>query len=212
MQVTQHHLVTELNFKFLHRFPRKVSIFTAKVTVRGSLLHHRSLQLNQSFLHCTVRVDMNGQWVRHANSRLGYPTRSIRGRAINFSCIFAREGAATVGTPSTVSVNNDFSTCQTRITMWSTNHETARRVQMIYRLVVEILLRYHSLDYMFHQVGMNLFVCNFIIVLSRNDHSVYSLWHHTTIFLFVFHSNLCLTIRANPVKSSIFADICELGA
>jgi len=62
------------------------------------------------------------------NKTLGNPTGSISGRSVDFGWIFAREGTTTMGTPATITINNNLSSSETSITMWSTNNETARGI------------------------------------------------------------------------------------
>ena len=44
-------------------------------------------------------------------------------------------------TPSTISVDNDLPSCQTSITLGAANHKCARRLEMVDRVIIEILGR-----------------------------------------------------------------------
>ena len=56
---------------------------------------------------------------------LGDPAGSVGRRAIDLGEVLAREGTSTVGTPTTVGVDDDLTTSETSVTLGSTNHETS---------------------------------------------------------------------------------------
>lgn len=66
----------------------------------------------------------------HQGLSLTDPTSSVCSRPIDLGEILSRESTPTVGSPSSVGVNDDFATGQTSITLRSTNNETTSRVDL----------------------------------------------------------------------------------
>jgi hypothetical protein len=64
------------------------------------------------------------------NQRLGNPAGGVGSRAIDLGEVLSGESTSTVGTPSTVGVDNDLATSETSITLGSTNNEAARRLDL----------------------------------------------------------------------------------
>lgn len=52
------------------------------------------------------------------HQRLGNPTCSISSRSVHLRVILPREGPTSVGPPTTVRVNDDFTSSQASITLW----------------------------------------------------------------------------------------------
>ncbi|ETV94787.1 hypothetical protein H310_11742 [Aphanomyces invadans] len=239
-----------LQLQFLDVFPGEVLVVAPKVTIGGGLLHNGALQLqvtldatrakvevllrdfNQvvvghTFLDGAVRVDVNGQGVRHTNGvrqlhndalgqtmvdqRLGNPASGVGGRTIDLGRVLAGESTATVGTPTAVGINDDLATGQTSITVRATNDETARRVQVVHGLVIEVLFRDDGENHVVHQVPVDLFVGHIRAVLGRDDNGVDTLGDHAAIDLLVFDRDLGLAIGADPVNSAVFAHFGQLG-
>lgn len=59
------------------------------------------------------------------DQRLGDPTTKVGSRAIDLGEILSRESTTTVGTPSTVGIDNDLATSQTSVTLRTTDDEEA---------------------------------------------------------------------------------------
>lgn len=58
-----------------------------------------------------------------SNEGLGDPTSGVRSRTINLREILSGESATTMGTPTTVGINDDLTPGQAGITLRSTNDE-----------------------------------------------------------------------------------------
>ncbi|MOA44863.1 hypothetical protein D3C78_1672000 [compost metagenome] len=100
---------------------------------------------------------------------------------------------------TTISINNDFATCETSIALRTANNETACRIDKIFSLPIEQLARYNRKNYLFPNVPLNLFQCNIFSVLSRYYNGI-----HTFGFsVHIFNRNLGLPIRTKIIKSTI---------
>ena len=64
-------------------------------------------------------------------------SRSISCRAVNLAWVFPAESTTTMSSFTTVCVNDYLSPCQTRITMWASDHKFSGRIYVINDLVVE---------------------------------------------------------------------------
>ena len=66
---------------------------------------------------------------------------------------------------SAVGVNNDLTSCQSGITVRSTDDETSGRVDKEFRVLVDELLRQNRLEDIFLNVLVNLLLCHILIML-----------------------------------------------
>ncbi|DAZ98358.1 TPA: hypothetical protein N0F65_000677 [Lagenidium giganteum] len=198
----------------------------AQVKVLLNDLHE--VIVGEAVLHGAVRVNVDAKWVWHTNSvrklhegtrsealgndRLSDPTRGVSGRTVHLGGVLAREGTTTVGAPATIGVDDDLTASEAGITVWATNDEAARWVQVVHGLVVEVLLWDNGLNDVLHEVSSDLLVADFIVVLGRDDDSVHALWHHAAIFFLVLDGDLGLAIRADPVESAVLAHFSQTRA
>jgi hypothetical protein len=60
------------------------------------------------------------------DERLCDPSGEIGSRTIDFAVILSGESSTTMCTPSTVGIDNDLATSETGITLWATNNEESR--------------------------------------------------------------------------------------
>lgn len=51
------------------------------------------------------------------HQRLGHPARSVGSRAVHLCVVFPRKGSSTMGTPASISVNNDLTASKASITL-----------------------------------------------------------------------------------------------
>jgi hypothetical protein len=181
-----------------------------------------------TLLDRAVRIDVDGQRVRNADrirqlheaataelgrhERLGDPTGSVGGRAIDLGRVLARKGSTAVRTPTTVRVDNDFATRQASIAVRSANDKATARIQVVNRLVVQVLFRNNGLDDVFHEIGLDLFLRHVFAVLRRNDNGMDAFRHRHAIFEHVFARDLRLAVRAHPFARAILAHLRQLVA
>mmetsp|Transcript_16354 Transcript_16354/g.30347 ORF Transcript_16354/g.30347 Transcript_16354/m.30347 type:complete len:266 (+) Transcript_16354:642-1439(+) len=117
-----------------------------------------------------------------------------------------------MGSPSTVGIDNDFTACQTGVTVRSTNDEATRGVQVVDGVVIQILFGDDRLDDVFHEVTLDLFVGDFLRVLARDDDGVDTNRHGDAVLQLVLAGDLSLGIGADPVASSVLANLGDLGS
>ena len=103
-------------------------------------------QLSRSLLRSAVMVDVDGEGLGNtdgvrqldedttaeasSHQRLGNPTSDVGSRAVNLREVLAREGAATQGAPTSVSVDDDLAASQTSVTLGATDDEQAGRLNL----------------------------------------------------------------------------------
>ena len=56
---------------------------------------------------------------------------------LTLGVVLAGEGAAAMSSPSSVSVDNDFSACEAGVSLWTSNDESAGRLKMVNRVFVD---------------------------------------------------------------------------
>jgi hypothetical protein len=95
----------------------------------------------------SVRVDEDGEWLSDTDGvreldertagklgvdqRLCDPTGEVCCGTIDLGEILSGESTTTVGSPSTVSVDDDLTASKTSITLWSTNDELSGRLDLL---------------------------------------------------------------------------------
>ena len=177
-------------------------------------------ELGIGLLSGSVRVDEDGQWlsdtdgVRELNENslgetgsdegLGDPSGSVGSRSVDLGPILSGESTTTVGTPTTVSVDNDLSSGQTSISLRTTNDESTRRLDVVNTSVIEQVLGDDLLDNLLHDLGSEVFGRDLLGVLGRDDDSVDSNGDNGTVtLLLVLDSDLGLGVGSEPSERSI---------
>ena len=100
----------------------------------------------ESFLLGSVGFDKDAQWLGDTNGvrklnkgalgesglddGLGHPTAGVGGRSIDLGGILSREGTSSVGSPSSVGINDDLTSGKTGISLGSSNDELSRGVDV----------------------------------------------------------------------------------
>ncbi len=174
-----------------------------------------------------IGINEDGQWVGDTDgvgqlnedtvgqtSRddgLGDPTGSVGSRAIDLGGILTREGSTTVGTPTTIGINDDLAASQTSITVWTTDDEAARWVQVVDGLVVEVLSRDDRLDDVLKQLSLDLILSDVLTVLGGDDDGVDTDWDWATVLKSVLAGDLGLAVRSNPWAGTVLADLGQSG-
>lgn len=108
-------------------------------------------ELVRALLRGAVSVDVDGEGLSDTNGvreldkgttseaggdkGLGDPAADVGSRAVDLGEVLAREGTATVGTPTAVGVDNDLATSQTGITLRATDDEETRGLNLESELV-----------------------------------------------------------------------------
>lgn len=182
------------------------------------------------FRSSSIGVDEQGHWVGNTNGvgdlheatvgqtgshdGLSDPAGSVGSRAIDLSWVLSREGASSVGSPSSVGVDDDLTTSGSSVTLWTTNDEAARRVQVVDGLIVQILAWDGWLDDLLHQLLADLLVGDVLVVLGRDDDSVHAHWDDAAArsLHLVLAGDLGLAVRAQPWQDTSAAGLGKRGA
>jgi hypothetical protein len=142
---------------------------------------------------------------------LSDPTSSVSSRTIDLGGILSGESSTTMGTPTTIGINDDLAASETSITVRTTNDETARRVQVENGLLVEVLSRNDRLDDVLQQLGSDLFLGDILGVLGGDDDGVHADRDRAAVLELVLAGDLGLAVRSDPRADSVLADLSELS-
>lgn len=136
---------------------------------------------------------------------LGDPAGEVSGGTVDLGEVLAGEGTTTVGTPSTVGVNNDLTASETGVTLGTTNDEQTRGLDVVDGLVVQVLGRDDLLDDLLLDLLAELLGGDGLGVLRRDNHSVDSLGNNGTVVVLVLNGDLGLGVGSQPGDASITA-------
>jgi hypothetical protein len=143
---------------------------------------------------------------------LGDPASGVGSGTVDLGGILSRKGTSSVGSPSSVSINNNLTSSQTGISMGSSNNEATRGVQVVDSVGVQVLFGDNNLNDVLHEVAGDLLVSDILGVLARDNNSVATDGYRDTVDQVVFASDLGLGIGADPVAGSVLADLADLGS
>lgn len=99
--------------------------------------------------------------------------------------------------PAAVGVDDDLAPGEAGVAVGAADDETARGVQVVNGVIVEVLGRDHVLDDVLLKVGVDLVVRDDVIVLARDHDGVDSLGHHAAVLLLVRHGHLLIIVDRN---------------
>lgn len=203
----------------------QVKVLSDQSRTEIELLLDKHQNLRVRAISGSIGVNKDGQRLGHANSirnlhqataseagsdnRLGCLASDVRSRSIYLGRILSRESTSTVGTPSTIGINDDLTTGQTGITVGSTDDEATRGIQVENGLVIDVLLGDDSLDDMFHEILLDLVVGDIGVVLSGDEDGVHAEGNDGTAFLLVLDGDLGLTVGAEPGAGAVLAHFRE---
>jgi len=212
----------------------------------------------QAALLGAICLDKQGEWLGNTNSigelhestlaeaalddGLGHLTTDVCSRSVNLGWVLARECTTTVGTPATIGIDDNLSSSQAGISLWSTDDELAAWVDVQMGVVTEqrqscltifenglfesLLdnLLYNKSVHLFHVRSCHLWssVASTLLgpnslgrlgMLCGDDNSVDLLWLNRPIGLLeVLNGDLRLAVWAQPPELAAFANICQLLA
>jgi hypothetical protein len=141
------------------------------------------------------------------HQRLGDPSGSVSSRSIDLGGVLTGEGTSSVGTPTSIGINDNLSAGKTSITVRSTNDESARGVQMVDGLLIQVLGRDHLGDNVLHKLSLDVLVGDILRMLGGDQHGVDTDRDHAAIVVLVLASDLGLTIGAHPGAHASLADL-----
>jgi hypothetical protein len=99
------------------------------------------------FLGCAIGIDKDGEGLCYTNSvgelhesatgkfgvdqGLSNPSSDVRSGSVDLGEILSGESTTSVSSPSTICIDNNLSASKTSITLWSTNDEESRRLNLL---------------------------------------------------------------------------------
>jgi hypothetical protein len=117
-----------------------------------------------------------------------------------------------VGSPTTVSVNNDLSAGQTSVTLRSTDNESAGRLDVKDGLVVQHVAGDDLLDDLLDKLGSKVLGRDLLGVLGGDDDSVNTQGDNGSVgLLLVLDSDLGLRVGAEPAEGTVTTGMAELS-
>lgn len=135
---------------------------------------------------------------------LGDPSGSVGGGSVDLGPVLTGEGTTTVGTPTTVGVDNDLSTSETGVTLRTTNDKSAGRLDVVDDSVIKKVLGDNLLDDLLEDLLSELFGSDLLSVLGGNDDSVDTEGDHGTVLtLLVLNGNLSLRVGSEPAQRTV---------
>ncbi|KAJ0872741.1 hypothetical protein HanRHA438_Chr11g0527221 [Helianthus annuus] len=170
-----------------------------------------------------VRVDKHRQRFGHTNSvrnlnnapaceprshyALGRLPNNISPAPIHFRRVLPGERTATVSSPSAVRVDDNLPSGETRVTVGTTDHKPARRVQVEDSVFIKILRRDHGLDHVLFEISRDLVVSHGLVMLCRDENRVDPDWYHSTVVVSVLNRHLGLSIGSEPWASLVLSNL-----
>ncbi len=137
------------------------------------------------------------------------PATHVGGAAIHFGRIFAGEGTTTVTAHAAVAIDDDFTAGEAAVTLRTANDELASRIDEIFGVLREHVLRQHLLDHLLDAEFFDLGVAHVSGVLSGDD----DVDDARGLAIDVFDGNLAFGVRAQPLgKLTSLADAGQLTA
>merc|ERR1712168_630386 len=170
----------------------------------------------------TVAEDGDGEWLgdtdgvgdlnqdASAESGLdegfGDPAGGVGGGTIHFGEVLAGESATTVGAPSSVSVDDDLTACQTGVSHGTADDEFAGRLQVVDGVPIQVLGGGDGDNHAVHQDLSHVLQLDVFVVLNGDDDGVHALWDASTILERVFAGDLSLGIWSKPLAGSVASE------
>merc|ERR1719189_744201 len=123
-----------------------------------------------------------------------------------------------MGSPSSISIDNDLSSRESSISVGSANDEFSGGVDDDLGLFAKIFLGNNFLDNIFNELLSKEFVLggHLIIVLGGNGDGMDPLGNHGAVDILVDNGNLRLSVRSDPVEDAVLSNVgqslSELGS
>ena len=146
------------------------------------------------------------------HDRLGGLAGNVSAGAVDLGGVLSGEGAAAVGAPAAVGVDDDLAAREAGVSVGAADDEAARGVEVVDGAVVEVLGGDDGLDDVLHEVGVDLVVRDALVVLRGDQHGVDALGHHGAALALVLDGDLGLAVGAQPRADAVLADLSQLVA
>lgn len=145
------------------------------------------------------------------DQRLGDPSGSVGGRSVDLGVVLSGESSSSVGTPSSVGVDNDLSASETGITLGTSDDESARGLDVVDGLVVEQLGGDDLLDDLLENLGSQVLGGDLLRVLGGDDNGVDSLGDGSTVLVDVLNGDLGLGVGSQPSERTVSSSGSQSG-
>lgn len=178
-------------------------------------------ELLGGLLRGTVGVDVDGEGLSDTNGvgkldqgaagkagvdqGLGNPAAEVGSGTVDLGEILSGESTTTVGTPTTVGVDNDLTAGQTGVTLGTTNDEAARGLDVVDGLVVEVLGGDGLLDDLVKDLLAEVLGGDVVGVLGGDDDGVDADGDDSTVVVLVLNSDLGLGVGSQPRQGAVAA-------
>lgn len=135
---------------------------------------------------------------------LGDPSGSVRGGSVDLGPVLSGESSTTVGSPTTVRVDDDLSAGETGVTLRATDDESARRLDVVDGSVVEEVLGDDGLDDLLEDLGSEVLGRDLLGVLRGDDDGVDSEGNDRAVrLLLVLDGDLRLRVGSEPAERTV---------
>ena len=138
---------------------------------------------------------------------LGDPSGDVGSRAVDLGVVLSGESTATVGTPTTVGVDDDLTASETGVTLGTADDEEARWLDVVDGAVVEKVGWDDLLDDLLEDLLSEDLGSNFLTVLSTDDDSVDADGLDGAVVMGVLNGDLGLGVGAEPWEGAVLAGI-----
>lgn len=145
------------------------------------------------------------------DQRLGDPSGNVGSGTVDLGVVLSGEGTTTVGTPSTVGVDDDLTTGQTGVTLGTTDDEQTRGLQVVDSAVIKQVGGDDLLDDLLLELLADSLGVNVRSVLSGDDDGVNAKGLDSTVVVGVLDGDLGLGVRAQPGDSAIDTGLLHGG-
>lgn len=174
----------------LAKFQQLVDSGRGKVEIGPNSL----LDFCHRYLFCSERFDEHTYWLSNADGvrqlkhnsvgkasiddALCNVARNVSRRTVNLCRVFAAKCSAAVGAHSAIGVDNDFSSCDARVALRTTDLKSTRWVDVIGDISVNVVLVLleNWIDHMLSNNLVDPFLGQRGTVLSAEDDRIDSLW------------------------------------
>lgn len=178
-------------------------------------------ELLRGLVRGAVGVDIDGEGLGNTNGvgeldestagkagidqGLGDPAANVSSGAVDLGEVLAGESTTTVGTPTTVGVDDDLAASQTGVTLGTTDDEETRGLDVVDSLVIKVLSGDGSLDDLLEDLLAELLSGDILRVLSRDDDGVDADGDNGTVVVLVLDGDLGLGVGAEPGEGAVAA-------
>jgi len=152
-------------------------------------------------------LDQNAFAEAGLDERLGDPAGGVSGAAVDLGKVLAGEGAAAVGAPSAVRVDDDLAAGQAGVSHGTADDELAGRLQVEDGVLVHVLGGNDFLDDAVHQDLAHILQLNVLVVLDGDDDRVHALGDASAVFERVLARDLSLGVGSEPLAGSVTSEV-----